>query len=577
MTIFQKVYNILTKKQQHKAIMLIFCMIIGAILEAVGVGAIWPLMQMIGNESYLKEHSILATYVANFGINDDRQLIVIAACLLIAFYLLKNIFCAFEIKLQTNFIVLNQIETAQKMLTYYLDKPYLYHVNHNSAILYRNIDIGTNAIYSQLVISVLAIITETITAIIIWLMVAFIEPTVAIIAALLLTIFICLLMRQMRHKLAEKGDIKYKFSAQYLKWLSQALGSIKETKVMQKEPFFLEQFKQAYKGFGLASGDYMFLNQIPRMIIETAVLTALLLLVIFKVLNGEPVHNIVAVLSVLALAAFRLMPCANRIVGYWGTIKFHTPLFNELYDDYIAIKNYSYLSLDNGASAESMKFYSCISFKDISFQYPETTRPVLNHVNLSIPKGSFVGIVGSTGAGKTTFVDLLLGLLKPIQGNITVDGVDINNNISGWRKNLAYVPQSIYLFDGTIKDNIEVGDADASNDKLDKILRMAEIYDLVHTLPNGIDTVVGERGVKLSGGQKQRIGIARALYCEPTVLILDEATSALDNEVEASITETLLKLKGKITIISIAHRLSTLETCDFKLKVDNGTVEVLKS
>jgi len=286
-------------------------------------------------------------------------------------------------------------------------------------------------------------------------------------------------------------------------------------------------------------------------------------------------------LAVLALAVFRLMPCANRIVNLSNGIRFQMSLFNELYDEFCIIRD----RLESGKSeellsenVEKLPFVKELCVEHLAFQYPGGQHEVLQDVSFTVPKGSFVGVVGPSGAGKTTFVDILLGLLTPTGGKITIDGVDIQSNIRGWQANLSYVPQSIYLIDGTIKDNVALGvpPEDFEEDLLIRVLKMAELYDFVEELPKGVDTMVGERGVKLSGGQRQRIGIARALYYKPDVLVLDEATSALDNETEKSITDTILKLKGQITIISIAHRVSTLEACDFKIKFENGQAKIIE-
>lgn len=359
------------------------------------------------------------------------------------------------------------------------------------------------------------------------------------------------------------------------------MGAIKETKVLRKEAYFLKAFSKAYEEFGNANRKFLFMNQVPRMIIESTVVCGLLLLIIVKMLLGTPAKEIVPLLGVLALAAFRLMPSANRIVNLSNNIRFNMPLFNELYDEYMHIKNSAVLvddKLFNSDEAKKLKFNNEIKVTDIRFNYLNN-KDILLDISFIIPKGKFVGIVGPSGAGKTTFVDILLGLLEPTGGSITVDGVDIFSNIRSWQANLAYVPQSIYLIDGTIKENIALGVAENEiDDKLiNKVLHMAEMYDFVYSQPDNINTNVGERGVKLSGGQRQRIGIARALYQQPEVLILDEATSALDNETEKSITDTILKLKGKITIIAIAHRTSTLEQCDFKVKFENGKAEMTTS
>ena len=291
-------------------------------------------------------------------------------------------------------------------------------------------------------------------------------------------------------------------------------------------------------------------------------------------LRGNP-DSLIASLGVLALAAVRIMPSLNRVVSLFNDIKFNMPLFNEIYDDFMVVKRNKDFAERNvfKVEAQRMEFNKEISVEKLTFAYPsKAEKDVLKEASFKIPKGSFCGIIGPSGAGKTTFVDILLGLLPPKSGAIYVDDQDIYKNTSGWLNNIAYVPQAIYLIDASIRENIAFGHtADQIDDeKVERVLKMAELYDFVQSLPDGINTNVGEMGNKLSGGQKQRIGIARALYNEPAVLVLDEATSALDNNTERQITNTILKLKGKITIIAIAHRLSTLEECDFKIRFENG-------
>ena len=322
----------------------------------------------------------------------------------------------------------------------------------------------------------------------------------------------------------------------------------------------------------------MFIDKIPRVLIELIGVGGILLMIIIKTLTGTNPLSLVPSLGVLGLAAVRLMPCVNRIISLFNTVKFNMPLFNEMYDDLLAVKNRKDIDEQKNVIYNKQKlfFNNLIEIKNISFKYPGKTENVFSNISLNIPKGKFVGIIGPSGAGKTTFVDILLGLLPPASGTILVDGIDIYSNISSWLDNIAYVPQSIYLIDGTIRENIAIGlsENNISDEKIEKVLKMAELYNFVQTLPDKENTNVGDRGAKLSGGQKQRIGIARALYNEPNVLVLDEATSALDNETEKSITNTILKLKGKITIISIAHRVSTLENCDFKINFAKNTAEI---
>lgn len=575
-----KIYSILNLKQIRRCSIIIVAMILGAILEAIGIGAILPLISIMGNPDFLTVYPKVTKYAGIFGIMTHIQFIITATFLLLILYIIKNIYLAWQNKIQIDFAVQNQIYYSEELLTEYLQKPYLYHLNHNTATLLRNVNSGGVIVFSLIMVSMFTLLTEIITAVTIWLMLVMIDAFTAIIVAGFIGSLLYFIIKGFRKKITEQGKIQNEYSALYIKCINQSLGAIKETKVSCKEEFFLDAFRKAYFEYGKANGKFLFMNQLPRMLIETIIVCGLLLLIITKLMLGNQPEEIVPLLGVLALAAFRLMPSANRIVNLSNGIRFQMPLFNELYEDLLIIKNKGAKETETCLQKPEsrMDFENVVSVEELSFAYPEIEKQVLNNISFSIPKGKFVGIVGPSGAGKTTFVDILLGLLAPSKGKISVDGKNIYDDIRTWQANLAYVPQSIYLIDGTIRENIALGvDEKEINDALiNKVLQMAELYDFVQELPAGIDTTVGERGVKLSGGQRQRIGIARALYYQPQVLVLDEATSALDNETEKSITDTILKLKGQITIIAVAHRLTTLAQCDFKVKFENGKAFIIK-
>ena len=579
MKLFLKIFSIFTPKELRYCAFLVAVMMIGAVLEAVGIGAILPLISLMGQEDFLSRHAEIADYAAKVGITTHAELIIGLSFLLILLYILKNLYLAWQLRLQIKFSIFNQIEFSKELMANYLAKPYLFHLNHNTAVLLRNVNGGGVVIFSNILIPAFQLLTELVTALTIWGMLVFADPFTAIVIAGVMGGLIYALLRSFRRRIGEIGQIQNAYAASYIQTVNQSLGAIKETKVMRKEQFFLQEFIENYEKYGLANGKFMFLNQLPRMIIETLIVCALLFLIIEKMAMGYTPMEIVPLLGVLALAAFRLMPSANRIVTLSNGIKFQLPLFEELYRELIAIKSRKYhqRKLKMADLPPSLPFANVIRVEHLGFYYPGTSEDVLTDVSFSIPKGSFVGIVGPSGAGKTTFVDILLGLFVPTHGRITVDGVDIRHELRAWQANIAYVPQSIYLIDATIRENVALGE---STDEIDdvrvyKALTMAELDLFVNAQPKGIETMVGERGVKLSGGQRQRIGIARALYQQPEVLILDEATSALDNETEKSITDTILKFKGQITIIAIAHRVSTLAECDFKLRFENGKAETL--
>ena len=574
MKLFFRIFSIFTPRELRHCAFLVVVMIFGAVLEAVGIGAILPLISLMGQPDFLDRHAEIAAYAAKLGITTHTELIIGLSLLLILLYILKNLYLTWQLRLQIKFSIFNQIQFSKELMASYLAKPYLFHLNHNTAILLRNVNSGGALIFSNILVPAFQLLTEIITALTIWGMLVFADPFTAIVVAGVMGGLIYALLRSFRRRIAETGQIQNTYAAAYVQAVNQGLGAVKETKVMRKEQFFLQEFVENYEKYGLANGKFMFLNQLPRMIIETLIVCALLFLIIGKMVMGYMPMEIVPLLGVLALAAFRLMPSANRIITLSNGIKFQLPLFDELYRELLAIKSRKYhqRKLKMADLPPSLPFTDVICVEHLGFCYSGTSDEVLKDVSFSIPKGKFVGILGPSGAGKTTFVDILLGLFVPTRGKITVDGVDIRQKLRAWQANIAYVPQSIYLTDATIRENVALGESPEEIDdaRVHKALAMAELDAFVHAQAQGIETMVGERGVKLSGGQRQRIGIARALYQQPEVLILDEATSALDTETEKSITDTILKFKGQITIVAIAHRVSTLEECDFKVRFENG-------
>ena len=576
MVLLKKFFHILNAKQKSYCLLLFISMFIGAILESIGISAIMPLISIMANDNFLAQHPQIYEYTS---IDNPSSFISFLAVFLIFFYLCKNLFLTWLLKKQINFVLNWQIFFASRLNFLYLNKSYLFHLERNTANLLKNFSTLIPFLCSTLILPILLLITEVSSAFAIWLMLVFIDPFASVLVAGILGLIIVVILKTIKKQASEKGAELANYSTLYTQWLNQGLGAIKETKISCKETFFYNKFSNTYKIYSKASAWLNFANQLPRLLIETAVTCAFLLMIIIRIYLGEEPAELVPILGVLALAAFRLMPSANRIVIHINSIKFAIPSFNELYDDLLEIKNNPELfeQTEHALQQTPIPFTEKISVQDLEFSYPASKKPVLKNVSFDIPVNNFVGIVGKTGAGKTTFVDILLGLFEPSSGNITVDGINIYDNIRAWQANIAYVPQTVYLVDGSIRDNIALGidENEINEQQIEKVLKMAQLYDFVIGLPDALNTRVGERGIMLSGGQRQRIGIARALYYEPKVLVLDEATSALDNETEKSITDTLLTLKGKITIIAIAHRTSTLEQCDFKVEFENGQARII--
>lgn len=571
-----KVFSILPRRQLVYCCLLIAMMIIGGLLEAVGIGAIFPLLKLMGDDGFLDNHQNIQDIVAVFNIDTHEEFIILSAVCLIFFYILKNAFIAIETRMQIRFAVRNQIVYSKKLLETYIKKDYTFHSDTNTALLIKNINNGAYSVFSCIMIPMFYVVTECITAMAIWIMLLVVDYASALYIAFALGSILFIIIKFLKRKTLSLGNLQNTCQANYIKWINQSLGSIKEIKILKKESFFVDMFDREYSLFGRANGKYTFLNQIPRLVIETIVIMGLMLLIVAKLVMGNNINDIISLLGVLSLAAFRLMPSVNRIVGYTNSIRFQQPLFNELYDELVKIKcDYDLNHYPETCAEKNSNMLASnanIIIKDLCFKYENSDNYIFKNVNLNIPFGAFVGVIGPSGSGKTTFVNILLGLVKPTNGVVEIGGT---TKYADFEKPIwSYVPQDIYIVDGTVLDNIALGELPSKIDYeyINHLIEICELAEIVGKMPEGLNTKIGERGTKISGGQRQRIGIARALYSKPRILVLDEATSALDSVTEKCIMKTILRLKGEITIIAIAHRLSTLEECDFKLEVKEGCV-----
>lgn len=573
-----KIFTILTRRQIRNCVLLVIMMMFSAVLETIGIGALYPLIKVISDPNILDEHERIALLVRVFGVTTHRGLIIFCSVSLLLYYAFKNAYMIVQTQLQLRFSTNLQLSFVTRLYSLYMYKPYLYHVEVGSSVLSRNAVGYGSGIFSNILWTTLTMMTEVFTVIIVWCSLFVMNWMIAVFIAAVMGPLAVIVLKTFKKKLVEQSSVRKEAMLEYGRWMGQGLGSIKETKVMCAEKFFVKQFSNAYAKYTESERYSRFISAVPRSIVEMMGLGGILLLIIgAMILKANPV-NLIPTLGVLAVAATRLMPCTTRIMSNFNTIKFNLPQLDDVYDDLMVIKR-GEDARERHAVKEitaKMPFEHEIVVESLSFCYPNTSKNVLDDVSFTIPKGSFVGIVGPSGAGKTTFVDVMLGLLPPTGGRIAVDGQDIYDDKSGWLANVAYVPQNINILDSTIRENITIGikPSDIDEERLERVIRMADLWDYVQSLELKDMTKAGEGGRRLSGGQKQRIGIARALYREPDVLVLDEATSALDNETEKCITQTILKLKNSVTIIAIAHRLSTLENCDFKIHLDHGKATV---
>lgn len=570
----KKINYVLEKRQKIHLCILLVIILGGAFIELLGVSGMMPIVDVAMNPEGIDDKWYLVKLKNLMGFTDASQMLVFLAILLIIVYIVKNIYITVMYHLQYKLVFENQKRLAVKMLDCYMHQNYLFHVSKNVAELQRNVTADVNGFFTA-VLNALQLVAESSVCICLIVYLMTVDFATTMMVAVLIIIAGSLFAGIYRKVLVRKGQRNREVNVQVTKWILQAFSGIKEIKVSNKENFFIKNYADNYDQFAVLQRQQSMLKFFPRPLMESLCICGLLLTVIVKVeLGNTDIRQFVPILSAFAVAAFRMLPSFNRITGLIGGIMFDLPSLDAVYQDLIEIEELMRRRRTKETISGQVELREAVKMEDISFHYPETDKLILDHASLSVKKNQSVALIGASGAGKTTVVDIILGLLEPQGGSVTVDGTDIRREMSSWHQSIGYIPQTIYLMDDTIRANIAFGiPADDIDDgMIEQAMREAQLEQFVHSLPDGADTVIGDRGVKLSGGQRQRIGIARALYGNPQVLILDEATSALDNETEKEVMEAIDSLHGKRTMIVIAHRLSTIRNCDEIYEVADGVI-----
>ena len=568
----KKISYVLNRKQKMQLLLLLLIIFIGAFVELLGVSAILPIVDIALEPSKINEKWYLVFIQDIFGVSDANQLLVIMAILLIVIYIIKNVYVTYMYNLQYRFTFENKRKLAVKLMDCYMHQKYLFHVSKNTAELQRNVTNDVSGFFSVVLNSLQLLAEVSVCAILIVFLLLQDVMTTIMVAALVI-IFVLLFAKFFKKVLGKKGDESRELSAQVSKWILQSFLGIKEIKVINGEKFFIDNYDKYYKRFAALQRQQSILTYIPRPLMETVCIGGLLLTLIVKLqVSGSDVKSFIPTLSIFAFAAFRMLPSFNRITAYLGNIMFNRPAIDAVYKDLIDVEELMKAKEQEEHDETTIVLNESIKLEKLSFHYPESEKWILKEAELVIPKNTSIAFIGASGAGKTTVADLILGLLEPQSGKITVDDLDIRGHIQSWHKCIGYIPQSIYLMDDTIRANIALGipEEEIDEEAMWDAIREAQLLDFVHELSEGLDTMVGDRGVKLSGGQRQRIGIARALYRKPKVLVLDEATSALDNQTEKEVMEAIDGLYGNRTLIIIAHRLSTIKKCNMIYEVKDG-------
>ena len=559
--------NNMFDNRQKKRVLFLFCvMLIGAFMEVIGVSLMLPILSSIMTPDIINKYEIVKEICNILDIHSHRTFAVVCIIALIIVFMIKNIFLVWQYYMQSKFIYDNQLETQIKIYKSFMRRPYEYFLNAKSGEILKIIQNDVAVTYSLIYI-LLSMITETVVSIAISITIFIINPAMTISVSIMLALAMLVITRLIKPVLTKKGIEREKHIGIAYKWLLQGISGIKEIKVAGKEKFFEKNYAKSGSIYVGAEKWNAVLGNTPRLLIEVVAICSMLSFIGLSIYLGKDIEVLMPALGALAMAAMKLMPSANRIVTASNQIAFQKPALKKLIRDLEGIDDI----ISDSKSIEDkngiVKLKKSIKINNLTYNYPNN-KNIFTEANMEIPRGKSVGIIGKSGTGKTTVVDIILGLLSPSEGEVLADDVNVMDNYKGWLNNIGYIPQTIFIMDDSIKANIAFGE-DIDDERIWKALRDAKLEEYVKTLPEGLNTGIGERGIRLSGGQRQRIGIARALYMDPDILIFDEATSALDNETESAIMESINQLHGKKTMIIIAHRLQTIENCDIVYKVED--------
>ncbi len=565
MNLIKASWKLLSSKQKKYAFFIFFLMFVGMILESLSVGIIIPLISVILKGNF--DTSFFSSFFV-FGNLIIENLLYVGLLVTFIIFVIKNLVLVFNLWQQTNFLRQLQFETTNRLFKHYLGNDYIFFIENNSGHLYRNLTdvVGNFVSYIRAHIILLseAIVFLGVTSILFYL------DFVGTLIILFLTITLALLIYfSTIKKISFFGKERNKAGGELNKHLLQGMASAKDVKILDREDDLIHQVKKNNFLFTKANQIAQFFAGLPKFFFEILIVFAFSIITFLMVFTGKNMSDIIQYLTVFAVGSFRIVPGVTKFLTSYQLIKYIEPSIK------ILIKEFSsdgrkIVQLKN--SDKIIKFNQEINLNNINFSYPLRKEFSLSNITMEIKKGDFIGIVGETGSGKSTLVNLIIGLFKPSSGKIEVDKIDIHSNVEQWYKKIGYVPQSIFLIDDSIRKNIAFGllEEDINDELVNLAIKKANLNNFLNSLPEGLNTIVGEKGIRLSGGQQQRIGIARALYRNPEILILDESTSSLDQDTEKKIMESVQSLKKEKTLIVITHRLVTVKNCDKIFYIEKG-------
>lgn len=573
--ILKKFRQILSRHQKIRILELAALMIVGSFMEMLSVSLILPFVQAVMSPESVMTNAFVQMVCRLLGIENHRTFLVFLALVMAFLYILKNCFLLFQLTVQHRFVYNNMFTIQQKLLRGYFSRPYEYFLGVKSGEVFRVIGSDTEQAFKVLT-EILFLFSELVVSGALLITIFVISPEITIEMAVLLWVLTLFIQKMIRPILKKAGQMSQKAHAGMNQWIFQAIQGIKEVKLMRCENYFEKKFEQDGRVYVKTRYQNQTLSVIPRFMIEAVMMCTFFVLIAVMIYRGAKFEYVIPILSGMAMATVRLLPSVNRISASMAEISFGEPAVDKMIENLQELSDYHVEKSSVSEGERKLQPLSGqIELSNITYQYPAGDKNILEDASMKIRKGMSIGIVGISGAGKTTAADVLLGLLKPQKGRVLLDGVDIQTDIEGWISQIGYIPQSIFMLDGDIRENVAFGvlEEDVDEDMVWTALKEAAMDEFVKSLPEGLHTQLGERGIRLSGGQRQRIGIARALYLNPSVLFFDEATSALDNDTETAIMDSINYLRGTKTMVIIAHRLTTIAGCDRVYRVENGKIQ----
>ncbi|MCM1125441.1 MAG: ABC transporter ATP-binding protein/permease [Lachnospiraceae bacterium] len=575
-SMIKKIRYIFDRKQKLQLLVLGIMIFIGGFLEMLGVGAMMPVVMVLLTPEalleYIHKYEFLQKMCVFFHINDVNQITVALLLALMSVYVIKNLYILFLTYKQNKFIDQNRNRMISRVMAEFLNRPYEQYLGADIPTVFRITDSDIPQTFT-LMLSLIQLASEAVVSCLIFVMMLILDTRMTLSVIVLFGVLTLIIVKVLKPQLNKIGSKNQAIQSRIAKWRIQAIYGLKDVKVLNREEFFVRNYYESGKIGAGVSTTYAVLNNMPRLLIETVFIVGILGFLMLFIQGGGDMSALVSTVAAFGVAAIRVLPSVNRINTYITQISYTQPSLDFVYQNLQEGMKTDAMLAERKANSQKdkLKLEHQIELNHISFHYPDSDKDIFTDAHMVVPKGKSVGIIGTSGAGKSTIVDILLGLLHAQKGEITCDGIDIFKNYESWLAQIGYIPQSIYLIDESIRDNIAFGiDADKIDEnRIWEVLEEAQLKEFVKELPQGLDTTIGDRGVRLSGGQRQRIGIARALYHDPEILVFDEATSALDNDTEAAVMDAVNSFHGKKTMVIIAHRLNTIEKCDVIYKVED--------